>query len=228
MSSFFRYSFKFLVFTVLVLQLQACTGESYVTAAEPTAQKSEASKEEQSEEKSKSLKETDEEHEYKEMEVGMNLKEVFSKVVGQNEDGKMQNLADLLSSSKRNVIALVKPGCIYCESWLALMKANNHKIDANIIYLLDAKHAEFEEFIEKVERSKTAKGKWFYDLHNSLHDEFGVNSFPRFLVLDKKGVLMHEQKGLVLPENRESLRDMEMPLILQKLSKETITWLEQY
>ena len=50
--------------------------------------------------------------------------------------------------------------------------------------------------------------------------------FPRFLIIDAKHKLVKDQRGLVPPADRESLKGLEIPVILQKISESTIDWLK--
>jgi len=145
-----------------------------------------------------------------------------------NVKGREYKLSDKLDNKKNNILVIAKPGCIYCESFFAVLKSSKLKTKANIIYLLDAEHASFEQFKDKAKNNKGIVGQWLYDVDNTLHDVYGVTSFPRFLVVDKNGVLVKHQTGLVLPKNPDSLKEQEFPVILKILSESTVEWLKQY
>jgi glutaredoxin len=160
---------------------------------------------------------------------GENLADKLSKIEVQNLNQQSLNLKNILSKYQSNkVIILVKPGCVFCESFLATAYSNNIKSKAHIYIFLDKKHASFEEFKKKAELNKKIKAEWFYDFDDKLSSDLGMSSFPRFLVLDKNHKVLANQIGLVMPQDRSKLAQLEFPVILQKLSHDTVEWLKSF
>ncbi len=162
------------------------------------------------------------------LEAGLELRPQFDKIRVKNLSGADQSINQALDLKKTTIIALVKPGCIYCESLLAVLDGARYKGKANIVFMLDAVHANQEEFKKKAKDHKKAGGKWLYDYSNKFSEIYGIVSFPQFIVLGKDGKVIKYQKGLVVPENKESLNGLDHAVILQTLSRSTVTWLEQY
>lgn len=162
------------------------------------------------------------------LEAGLEIRSQFDKIRIKNLGGADQSLSQALDLKKTTIIALVKPGCIYCESLLAVLDGKRYKGKANIVFVLDAVHANQEEFKKKAKEHKKAASKWFYDYGNKFSDIYGITSFPQFIVVGKDGKVIKYQKGLVIPENRESLSGLDHAVILQTLSRSTVSWLEQY
>ena len=95
-----------------------------------------------------------------------------------------------------------------------------------MIIVMDGAHTTVEEFHAKRKKNKSIKARWVYDFGNKFHDELAMNSFPRFLHLDKKYTVIESQVGLRLPDNRKVLEGLEFPVVLQKLSVNTVDWIE--
>ncbi len=162
------------------------------------------------------------------LEPGLEMRSELNKIRVKNLNGADQSINQALDLKKTTIIALVKPGCIYCESLLAVLDGKRYKGKANIVFVLDAVHANQEEFKKKAKDHKKAGGKWLYDYGNKFAEVYGIVSFPQFIVLGNDGKVIKYQKGLVVPENKESLNGMDHAIILQTLSRSTVAWLEQY
>lgn len=173
-------------------------------------------------------KATDHAHDEKkilpELKVGDSLKEIIKTTQMKNLKGKEKSLKDFMGSEK-TLIAIVKPGCIYCESMLAIKGTTGITTKPKFLVVLDSSHAEFKDFKEKHKKFKAAGGEWLFDINNDMETKFGINSYPRFLLIDKEGNLEQIQTGLVLPENKENLEGKSFPEILQSLSEETMNWM---
>lgn len=161
----------------------------------------------------------------KEVAAGDNLNEILSKFKVKNDKMAIKDLTQIIDG-KESLIILVKPGCVFCESLLAVMSSQKTKSDARMIIALDAAHASPEEFNEKRKKNSNIKADWVYDYENKFHDQLAMNSFPRFLHLDKKLNVVENQIGLRLPEDKASLEGLEFPVVLQKLSLNTVDWID--
>ncbi len=139
--------------------------------------------------------------------------------------GKKRNLAELLGSQD-SLIALVKPGCIYCQSMLAVLDATKTKIKPEFLIVLDSKHTDFAGFKKEYNDHKNINATWVYDFENKLHDELNMVSFPRILYLDKDFKVLKAQTGLILPQDRAELEGKDFPFVLQRLSELTIAWMQ--
>lgn len=128
-------------------------------------------------------------------------------------------------NNKDTVMVLVKPGCIFCESLLAVMDSLHPKIRPQVLFVLDAAHASPKEFQDKAKKHSRLKGLWIYDYENRFHDSLGLNSFPRIMQIDAQQKVLAHQIGLKLPENPETLKTQPFPVVLQTLSQNTITWM---
>ncbi|MBT6842830.1 MAG: hypothetical protein HOA17_03410 [Candidatus Melainabacteria bacterium] len=160
-----------------------------------------------------------------EIKVGDNLTETLAKIKVKNSKLKVVNLSSIIND-KSSMIILVKPGCVFCESLLAIMNSQKTKAKPQLIIALDGAHANAEEFKAKFKKNNNIKAEWIYDYTNKFHDELSMSSFPRLLYLDKKQNVIENQIGLKLPEDKASLEGLEFPVILQKLSVGTVDWIE--
>lgn len=139
---------------------------------------------------------------------------------------KNKDLKNFLGSDK-TLIAIVKPGCIYCESMLAIKSATGTKTKAEFLVIVDSAHADFKAFKTKYEKFKSAGGEWLYDVDDAMKNKLGVNSYPRFILVDKNGLVEHYQTGLTMPENKEDFEGKSFPEVLQSLSEETMRWMSK-
>ncbi len=161
-------------------------------------------------------------------EPGLDLKSQLDKIRVKNLGGADQSFNQAIDSKKTTVIAFVKPGCIYCESLLAVLRGAKYKGKANIVFVLDAHHTNMEEFKKKAGDNKKLGHRWLYDYNNKFSEIYGVNSFPQFVVMGRDGKIIKHQRGLILPENKESLNGSDYAVVLQTLARSTVSWLEQY
>ncbi|MFN9956007.1 MAG: hypothetical protein ACK55I_23170, partial [bacterium] len=65
-----------------------------------------------------------------------------------------------------------------------------------------------------------------YDKDSKLNTELGLVSFPRLVYINKNLEVVRNQVGLVVPANKEKLENEPFPVILQKLSEETVAWMQ--
>ena len=101
------------------------------------------------------------------LEPGLDLASQFIRLRVKTPNGSDLNLSEALGNKKLSILALVKPGCIYCESFLATLRGQRFKGKGQIVFILDASHASLEDFKRKA--SDNAKlGKWFYDYSNKF------------------------------------------------------------
>lgn len=170
-------------------------------------------------------KKTNKDGEPYELAVGDDLNEFIANFEVKTIKGKKKKIKDLLGSDS-SLISLVKPGCIFCKSMLAMLDATSPKIKPEMIIVLDQQHASFAEFKEEAEAHKNIKATWIYDFDNKLHNELGMVSFPRMMHIDKNNKVLQAQTGLVLPEDQSSLDGKAFPVVLQKLSETTIAWMQ--
>ena len=159
-----------------------------------------------------------------ELKEGDNLREIINSTIVKTIKGKKKSLKDFIGSEK-TLIAVVKPGCVFCESMLAIKSATGTMTKSKFVVVLDASHTDFKGFKEKYNRFKSAGGEWLFDINDSMKDLFGVNSFPRFLLVDKAGNLEEYQTGLFMPEDKAVLEGKSFPEALQILSEETMRWM---
>lgn len=158
-----------------------------------------------------------------EIKVGDNILETLKTITVRDLGNKELAMTDIMAD--KSIIMLAKPGCIFCESFLAVANSTKLKTKVKLISVLDKAHADFKTFKEKSAKYSNLKASWVYDEGNAMHDKLGMTSFPRFLVVDKKGNVLHNQVGLVMPENKEELGTKQFPEVLQALSIETSRWL---
>lgn len=160
-----------------------------------------------------------------EIKVGDDLSKTLSKIRVKNSKLQVVDLSSIIDN-KSSMIILVKPGCVFCESLLAIMNSQKIKTKPQIIIALDGAHANPEEFKAKRNKNKNINATWIYDFGNTFHNELSMSSFPRLLYLDKKQNVVENQIGLKLPEDKASLEGLEFPVILQKLSVGTVKWIQ--
>jgi thioredoxin-related protein len=165
------------------------------------------------------------EQEAQEATVGDDLSQLFSEFKVKDEKMSVKKLSSVIDN-KESLIIFVKPGCVFCESLLAVMSSQKTKPGPKLIIAMDAAHAKPEEFQAKRKKNSEIKADWVYDFENKFHDRLAMNSFPRFLHLDKKLLVVENQIGLRLPENKAALEGLEFPVVLQKLSLNTVDWIE--
>jgi thioredoxin-related protein len=158
------------------------------------------------------------------LKAGDNLAEIIKTTKIKNTSNKIKPLKDFFGPEK-TLIAVVKPGCIYCESLLSIKGTTGVKSKAKFLVVLDASHADYKTFKEKYNHYKSAGGEWLLDVNDDFKKKFGVNSYPRFLLIDKNGTLEQIQIGLFMPANKAELEGKSFPEILQKLSEETLRWM---
>ncbi len=160
-----------------------------------------------------------------ELKEGVNLQAEFKNFVFKDKKNKNLNLFDEVKD-KSTVIALVKPGCVFCEAWLAVSNTTRPQIAPKLVVVIDAEHASPEAFAEMVSKFSRLNATWLYDSNNSFHSRLAVDSFPRFLHIDKEQKLIKQQAGLVVPENKAELEKQEFSFVLQKLAINTNSWLK--
>lgn len=160
-----------------------------------------------------------------EIKEGDNILTRVKKITVKDAKGKSKNLGDLFAG-KDILLVMVKPGCVFCESMLAVMNTTKPVIKPTLVVALDASHTTMEQFKEKVKHNKDLKATWIYDQDNKLHSDLGLVSFPRLVHLNKKTEVVHNQIGLVVPADKGKLEGEPFPVILQKLSEETIRWMQ--
>ncbi|MDD9897388.1 MAG: hypothetical protein OXU45_00145 [Candidatus Melainabacteria bacterium] len=161
----------------------------------------------------------------KEIAVGDDLSEILAGFQVKDSKNAIKNLSSVIGG-KESLVILVKPGCVFCESLLAVMSSQKTKSDPRMIIVMDGAHATPEEFQAKRKKNSTIKAQWVYDFANKFHDELAMNSFPRLVHLDKKLNVIENQIGLRLPEDKASLEGLEFPVVLQKLSLNTVDWID--
>jgi thiol-disulfide isomerase/thioredoxin len=167
----------------------------------------------------------EEQSKYKE---GDNLSKFLRTTKVRDRSLKVKNLVDFVDQGKKTVFIAVKPDCVFCETLLATMQdySSKTKFKQKIVFFTDAKHASVDAFLKKSNEYSQIPATWIYDDQNKLAETFVLSAFPRFLIIDAKHKLVKDQRGLVPPANRESLKGLEIPVILQKISESTIDWLK--
>lgn len=163
-----------------------------------------------------------------ELKAGDNIAKQISKIKVKDLKSKTKDLSTLVAN-KNTLLILVKPGCIFCESLLAVMDTLNPIIKPQVLMVLDAAHATEKEFKDKYNGHSKIKATWLYDYDNKFHDELSMSSFPRLLYLDSKQTVIKNQIGLVLPvdpQEQEALKKDQFPIVLQKLSQTTVAWMQ--
>lgn len=141
---------------------------------------------------------------------------------------KVKHLIDFMDKRNKTIFIAVKPDCVFCETLLATMQdySETGKFRHKIVFFTDSKHASVDAFLKKSNEYSQIPAEWIYDDQNKLSDTFALAAFPRFLVIDTKHKLVKDQRGLVPPANREALKGLEIPQILEKISESTIEWLK--
>ena len=167
----------------------------------------------------------EEQSKYKE---GDNLSKFLRTTKVRDRSLKIKNLVDFVDQGKKTVFIAVKPDCVFCETLLATMQdySSKTKFKQKIVFFTDAKHASVDAFLKKSNEYSQIPATWIYDDQNKLAETFVLSAFPRFLIIDAKHKLVKDQRGLVPPADRESLKGLEIPVILQKISESTIDWLK--
>ena len=167
----------------------------------------------------------EEQSKYKE---GDNLSKFLRTTKVRDRSLKVKNLVDFVDQGKKTVFIAVKPDCVFCETLLATMQnySSKTKFKQKIVFFTDAKHASIDAFLKKSNEYSQIPATWIYDDQNKLAETFVLSAFPRFLIIDAKHKLVKDQRGLVPPADRESLKGLEIPVILQKISESTIDWLK--
>jgi glutaredoxin len=167
----------------------------------------------------------EDESKYKE---GDNLSKFLRMTKVRDRSLKVRNLVDFVDQSAKTVFIAVKPDCVFCETLLATMQdyTSKTKLQQKIVFFTDAKHASVDAFLKKSNEYSQIPAVWIYDDQNKFAGTFVLSAFPRFLIIDAKHKLVKDQRGLVPPADRESLKGLEIPVILQKISESTIDWLK--
>jgi thioredoxin-related protein len=209
---------KLLLNCLLFLTIAFLPACSNTSSQEKPAEKPEAAKQE-------AAHDSKEEKDLPVLKEGDNLKAIIKSIKVKNIKGKEKSLKDFMGSEK-TLITVVKPGCVFCESMLAIKSALGISTKAKFLVILDASHTDFKGFKEKYEKFKSAGGEWLFDINDDMEEKFGINSFPRFLLIDKAGNLEKYQTGLFMPEDKTVLEEKSFPEALQILSEETARWMQ--
>jgi thioredoxin-related protein len=157
--------------------------------------------------------------------VGKDVSKELSEVTVKLINGKTKTILELLDS-KKTIIMVVKPGCSFCESFLAVMNSSSPKIKPKLMVIMDKAHSSWDTFQKKAQDNSAIKAEWIYDEASLFRSKLAVKSFPRFIVLDKRGVVEAQQIGLLMPEDKTSLDGKTMPEAIQILSVGTIEWMK--
>jgi thioredoxin-related protein len=160
-----------------------------------------------------------------EMKEGDNIAARLKKINVYDLKNKKKNLHTLLAG-KDSLLIMVKPGCIFCESMLAVMNTVKPIVRPSLFIALEGSHTTQEQFKEKYKKNSALKATWIYDQDGKLNSELGLVSFPRLVYINKNLEVVRNQVGLVVPANKEKLENEPFPVILQKLSEETIAWMQ--
>jgi len=158
-----------------------------------------------------------------ELKEGDQLKEILKSIELKNTFGFKQNLAKVMGKEK-TLIAVVKTGCVFCESMLAVKSSTKTNTKAKFIVVVSSFHSEFADFQDKHNQYRSAGGEWYYDFNNDFATKLGIEGFPRFFLINKKGELEKDQAGLITPEDESVLEGKEFAEVLQKLAEETVKW----
>ena len=157
--------------------------------------------------------------------VGKDVSKELSEITVKLVNGKSKTLSELLGS-KKTIITVVKPGCTFCESFLAVMNSTNPKIKPQLIVIMDKAHSNWDAFKKKAQDNSSAKAEWVYDEESLFKSKLAIKSYPRFIVLDKNGVVEAQQVGLLMPEDQSVLEGKTMPEAIQILSINTLEWMK--
>lgn len=160
-----------------------------------------------------------------ELQEGMNLKAEFSRFQLQDKKSKSKNLSAIIGQSS-TLIALVKPGCVFCEAFLAVANSSRLKTAPKLIVISDSTHASLDEFKKLSNKFTKLNAIWLYDKDDLFYTRFGIQAFPRFLYLNSKQDLVKIQLGLVVPEDKAALEKEEFAIVLQKLAINTVNWVK--
>lgn len=160
-----------------------------------------------------------------EIKEGDNILAIVKQITVKDAKNKSRNLGGIFAG-KNTLLVMVKPGCVFCESLLAVMNTTKPVVKPQLVIALDAAHATPEQFKEKVKLNKTLLATWVYDKDNKLSSNLGMGSFPRLVYLNAKTDVVRNQVGLVVPADKTKLEKEPFPVILQKLSEETIQWMQ--
>lgn len=165
------------------------------------------------------------EKEVAELTVGANISKEIAEITVKTLNGQTKKLKDIMGADK-TLFAVVKPGCIFCESLLAVINSMQPKIKPKFVVVMDGAHGSLDDLKKKASANKTVNAEWIFDENNAFHDKLGAKSFPRLLVIDSKGIVIENQIGLVIPKDKDDLEGKPMPEVLQKLSLTTIDWMK--
>ncbi len=141
---------------------------------------------------------------------------------------KVRYLHEFIDKRNKTIFIAVKPDCVFCETLLATMQnySTKTKFKNKIVFFTDAKHASIDAFLKKSNEYSQIPATWLYDDQDKFAETFILSAFPRFLIIDPKHKLVKDQRGLVPPANRESLKGLEIAQILEKISEATVEWLK--
>ena len=165
------------------------------------------------------------EAEVAELKAGADISKEIAGISVKTLAGQTKKLKDVMGTDK-TLFAVVKPGCIFCESFLAVVNSMKPKIKPKLIVVMDEAHGDIDDLKKKAAANKTINAEWIFDETNAFHDKLGAKSFPRLLVIDSKGIVIENQIGLVVPKDKADLEGKPMPEVLQKLSLTTIDWMK--
>lgn len=160
-----------------------------------------------------------------EIKVGDDLVKALADAPFKNTESKIFKLSSLIKN-KKSLIILVKPGCIFCESMLAVANGIKPELKLQSFMILDSKHASLEDLKSKSTNYNNIGTTWFFDVNAVFQEKLGMQSYPRFIVVDEKGKIKQIQIGLVMPEDKKSLEQKEFNEVLQELAELTIGWMQ--
>lgn len=155
---------------------------------------------------------------------GDNISKILASITVQDSSGKKKAFKSYVNN-KESVVIFVKPGCVFCESFEAILDSTKPKIRPNLVMVMDSSHAALKDLNESKKKHPNIKATWLYDNQDSFKKTLGVTAFPKFIHVDKNGKLLHLKNGLIVPENNEELKTLPFAEILQKLSLNTVSWL---
>jgi len=160
-----------------------------------------------------------------ELKLGTKLAKFVNETLVTDVKGKIVNLKTILNGNKAT-IAAVKPGCIYCESFLAVMNSKKFNPKTKLVIVTDKRHGTLKDLQDKAKKYSNIKATWIFDHSDSFGIKLGVDSFPRFLVLDKAYNLEDYAIGLKLPSEAQQAELKSKPFteVLQKLAETTVQW----
>ena len=216
-----------LAFLLLIISQSCSLINSDIAASETKPSPKTTTKQASNSTKNSSMNPTpgEEQSKYKE---GDNLSKFLRTTKVRDRSLKVKNLVDFVDQRSKTVFIAVKPDCVFCETLLATMQdyASKAKFKQKIVFFTDARHASVDAFLKKSNEYSQIPATWIYDDQNKIAETFVLSAFPRFLIIDAKHKLVKDQRGLVPPADRESLKGLEIPVILQKISESTIDWLK--